>query len=143
MGPPSAKQINVNDSLDEQLACKHFLCKTVEQAELLFRENALYYQEALGWMGPVAFRYYIFAFIRYVQSEHSAGDADAVSCIAGILEQRIEKARDVSSIAGALSDACRYVLEHYDRFDIKPNIYGDLRPRYKSLISRFHDVHVG
>src|SRR5687768_7119908 len=130
MGPPGAKQINVNDSLDEQWACKHFLGKTVEQAELLFRENALYYQEALGWMGPVAFRYYISAFIRYIQSEHSAGDADAVSCFASILEQRIEKTRDVSPVAGALADACRYVMKHYDRFDVDQSIYGDLRPRY-------------
>jgi len=143
MGPPGAKQINVHDSLDERCACEHFLGKTVEQAELLFRQNALYYEEDLLFMGPMGFRYYVPAFVRYIQSEHSSGDPDAINCFAGLLEHRSKKRREVASIAGELADACRYILQHYDRFGVDPSIYGDLRSRYESLVSRLHELHVG
>jgi hypothetical protein len=62
---PSREEINVYDSLDERSACRNFLGKTLDQAEALFRESSLYYQEGLMWMGPVAFRYYIQAAINY------------------------------------------------------------------------------
>ncbi len=60
---PTAAEINVYDSLDERYACKNFLGKNLGEAEELFRENALHYSEDLEWMGPVAFRYYIRAYI--------------------------------------------------------------------------------
>ena len=30
---------------------------------------------------------------------------------------------------------CTFVLKNYDRYDLTPDIYGDLRPRLKSLLS--------
>lgn len=38
---PTCREINVYDSLDERSACEHFLGKTLEEAEALFRENSL------------------------------------------------------------------------------------------------------
>jgi len=32
---------------------------------------------------------------------------------------------------------CRYILEHYDRLALAPDIYGDLRPRFQSLEQTF------
>ena len=52
---PTANDINVHGSLDEEVACDHFLGKTLDEAEALFRANSLYYQEDLMWMGPRAF----------------------------------------------------------------------------------------
>ena len=48
---PTAADINVHDSLDEQHACQVFLGKSIDQAEALFRENGLFYQEDLMGMG--------------------------------------------------------------------------------------------
>ena len=52
---PTAEEINVFDSLDERCAVKNFLGKDLDQAQALFREISLYYQEDLMWMGPKAF----------------------------------------------------------------------------------------
>jgi hypothetical protein len=145
---PTAKDISPRfgtdyEGNDERYAREHFLGKSLDEAEALFRQNALYYEEDLLWMGAPAFRYYVPAFIRYIRSEHSRCDPDAVNCFAGLLEQRAELADDVAAIADQLADVCRYVLDHYDKFEADPSIYGDLRPRYELLLSRLHEIQVG
>lgn len=87
---PTRQEINVYDSLDERSACEHFLGKTLEEAEALFRENSLYYQEDLMFMGASAFRFYVQAAINYIQSESAIGDGAIISCFASILEHRLE-----------------------------------------------------
>ncbi len=87
---PTHQDINVFDSLDERAACEHFLGKNLDEAEALFRENALTYQEDLMFMGASAFRFYVQAAINYIQSEAATGDADMINCFAGLLEHRLE-----------------------------------------------------
>ena len=145
---PTAKDISPRygtdyESNDERGAREHFLGKSLDDAQALFRKNALYYQEDLLWMGAPAFRFYVPAFIRYIQSEDSRSDPDAINCFASLLEQRAEEVEDVAPIAGALADACRYILQHYEKFEAEPSIYGDLRPRYASLVSRLDEIHIG
>lgn len=145
---PTAKDISPRydtgyEALDERSAREHFLGKSLDEAEALFRQNALYYEEDLLWMGAAAFRYYVPAFIRYIRSEHSRCDANAINCFESLLRQRADESADVAPIAGDLADACRYVLAHYDKFEADPNIYGDLRPKYESLLSRLHEIYVG
>ncbi len=57
---------------------------------MLFRENSARYQEDLMWMGPVAFRYYVEAAIRYIQSDCAANDSGMIDCFAGLLEFRLQ-----------------------------------------------------
>lgn len=45
MSLPTRQDINVNDSLDERTAYKHFLSKSLTEADALFAENSAYYQE--------------------------------------------------------------------------------------------------
>src|SRR6476659_4855107 len=131
---PTREQINVDDSLDERVACEHFLGKSVAEAEALFRDNALLYQEDLMWMGPVAFRYYVTAIIRYIQSEAASGDPDIINCFAGLLEFRLEhEPNELRPIMDQLSSICRYVVERYQKFDVAPDIYGDMRTRFARL----------
>ncbi|GMU81056.1 MAG: hypothetical protein AMXMBFR47_09270 [Planctomycetota bacterium] len=66
MGLPTREEINVYDSLDERVAVEHFLGRTLDEAEYLFCENPLRYFEDLMWMGPIAFRFYVIAAIRYL-----------------------------------------------------------------------------
>ena len=135
---PTREEINVNGTLDERHACEIFYGKTLEQAEALFRENSLYYQEDLMWMGMAAFQFYVQAVIRYLRSQESTGDSDAVKCFAALLEFRLERERDeLRSVSQELGYVCRYIVTHYDRFEVNPAIYGDLKPRYESLIQRF------
>jgi hypothetical protein len=138
MSLPTRQEINIHDSLDEQAACQHFLGKSLEQAEALFRENFMVYQEDLMFMGAPAFRFYVQAAINYIKSEVANGDSDAINCFAGALEYRMGfQAKELVAVAPQLASACRHILEHYDRFSLDPEIYGDLRPRFRVLEQAF------
>jgi hypothetical protein len=132
---PTIQDIDVHGSLDEQQACRHFLGKGLEEAESLFRENSLHYQEDLMWMGPVAFRYYVVAAVRYIESEHALGDSDFINCFAGVLEYRLdhEATTDMTPVAMMLAEACGYILEHWESFGVDGPTYGDLAHRYHAL----------
>ena len=136
---PSREDIDVYHSLDEASACKHFLGKSLDEAEALFRDNSIYYQEDLLWMGPVAFRYYIHAAIRYVQSGDATGDSDIINCLAGTLRHRMqyEPLSELQPIAEPLAVFCAYVVNHFGRFDADPQIYGELRSDYAALVTAF------
>ncbi len=135
---PSREDINVFNSLDEEVACRHFLGKDLDAAEALFRENSAYFEEDLLWMGPKAFRFYVEALIRYLRSDASQGDACIVSCFAGILEFRLEyQPQELRPIASQLASACRDVLQGYWRFQVESEIWGELRPRYWELEQAF------
>ena|SRR5436309_2366581 len=135
---PTAKEINPHDDLDGRIACKNFLGKRLDEAEALFRENSTYYQEDLMWMGPIAFRFYVPALIQYIQSDAAVGDSDIINCFAGLVEFRLEhEAEELLPIAEQLASVCEYIIQHYGRFDLSPEIYGDLRPRLQSLQRAF------
>jgi hypothetical protein len=144
MSVPTASDINVYDSLDERSACMHFLGKSLAEAEGLFRDNALYYQEDLMFMGPVAFRFYVPAFISYIRSNHSTGDSDAVSCFQGLIQFWVDHyGPEVTPVAGMLASACQYILDSYQKFEIPTEIYGDLRERIVSLLSQLRPSAAG
>jgi len=135
---PSHQDINVHDSLDERSASEHFLGKTLEQAEALFRENSLYYQEDLMWMGPRAFCYYVDAVIRYVQSEAASRDTDIILSLISILEFRLEhQPADMLPVAGKLGAFCDYIVQHHERFQLAAEYYGDFRARFQVLQTGF------
>lgn len=104
----------------------------------MFRAASIVDQEDLLFMGPAAFRYYVAAAIRYVQSDAAGDDSDIIHCLAGIFENRLQWEPDeLRAIAPQLAFACRYIVSHYDRFDLTPEIYGDLRPRFEALEQAF------
>jgi hypothetical protein len=138
MDLPSRQDINVHNSLDEQTACEHFFGKSLKEAEALFRENSLHYQEDLMFMGARGFRFYVEAAIDYIQSPSASGDSDMVNCFAGLLEYRLKyEADELRPIAEKLASICGYILDHYDRFEVIPEIYGDLRPHFIALRRQF------
>ena len=136
---PTAREINpVPEFLDGQSAERHFLGKTLDEAEALFRENSLYYQENLMFMGVVAFRFYVRAAIRYLESDAAQGDADMVNCFASLLEYRIGYERqELRAIAAELVESCAYVISNFEKFDVDADIYGNLRARFEKLAGEF------
>ncbi len=135
---PSRADIDVHGSPDEAFAVRNFLGKSLDEAEALFRENSIYYQEDLLSMGPVAFRFYVRAAIRYVRSAHADGDSDIINCLAGILSFRQEHyPADLVPCAGLLGVFCDDVLKQFDRFHADPEIYPGLRERYQHLAEIF------
>lgn len=138
MSLPTQIDINIHDSLDERTACEHFLGKNLEEAEALFQESSIRYQEDLMFMGVNAFRFYVQAAIKYIQSQSAMGDSDIISCFASILEHRLEfEAEELNPVANSLANICGYIIEHYDKFDLTPEIYGNLRPRFQKLQEAF------
>ena len=147
MAKPSAKELSPrfasgHESLDERHTRQTFSGKTLEEAEELFRQNALFHGESLHWMGAAAFRYYVMAVISYLKSEHSKDDPDAINGFAFSLEWWAKKPREVSPIAAELAEVCRYVVEHYEKFGATPEIYGDLRARYQKLAVKFDALRI-
>jgi hypothetical protein len=141
---PTREEINVHDSLDERSACKNFLGKTLPEAEAMFRETPLTHQEDLMFMGPVAFRFYVPAFISYIQSGSAAGDSDIINCFTVLLEYRLEsEPAEMVPTAELLASACTFIIDHYDSFDVSPEIYGDLRPRLAGLRETFSRLAQG
>jgi hypothetical protein len=136
---PTAREINpIPEDLDGQCAEQNFLGKSLEEAEALFRESSITYQEDLMYMGSTAFRFYVQAAISYIQSKSATGDSDIIAGFAGILECRLEsESQELLSIAEQLASICAYIIEQYDRFDLTPEIYGDLRPRFQALQQAF------
>ncbi len=145
--PPAAAEINVHDSLDERWALEVFLGKSLSEAEAIFRENDLANLGHLLWMGPKAFCYYVTAAIRYLESDSSAGSADGVNSFLFTLEHRLEFDRDgIAPAFPALRDAVRYILDHWEKFDVPGSpedwgeytapsqLYADLPARYAAVL---------
>lgn len=121
---PSREDINVFDSLDERSACENFLGKNLAEAEDLFNENFLTYQEDLMFMGPRAFRYYVQAAIRFITSN---ADGNDISFFLMVIRHRLEFERDeVKPVARIISDACGHVIENWPAFAEEAEAYGDI-----------------
>ena len=135
---PNRADIDVYGSLDERSACEHFLGKSLDEAEALFRETSLHYQEDLMWMGPVAFRFYVRAAIAYAESDHATGDSDIISCLAMIFSFWQEHyPAELVPCARLLADFCSTVVEQFDRFDAAPVLDAGLREQYQHFAELF------
>jgi len=134
---PTAEEINVFDSLDERCAVKNFLGKDQEQAQSLFRENFLRYQEDLMFMGPTAFRFYVPAAINYLLSEEADYAADAASSFCGLIEFRLDyEPAEIASVGSIIREGILGILKDFDRYGCDSEIYGDVAERYRVLLSR-------
>jgi hypothetical protein len=134
---PTAEEINVFDSLDELDAVEHFLGKDLEQAQSLFRENFLRYQEDLMFMGPKAFQFYVLAAIKYLLSSESNGDSDAVSSFCSLIDHGLNyEPAKITAVAPIIREGILGILENFERYECNRSIYGDVAARYRRLLSR-------
>ena len=134
---PTEKQISIYGSLDEQSAVRHFLGKDIEQAEAMFCDNFLKYQEDLMWMGPKAFCFYVDAAIAYLLSPSADEDSDAASSFCGVLEFQLQCYRvKISPSHPRLRKAIRKIIDDFERYDCDPKIYGDVKHRYEKLLGQ-------
>ena len=106
---PTRDEINIFDSLDEQEACKNFLGKSLDEAEMLFRN-----------------------------SEASNGDCEAAQFLLAPLETRLnDEPNEMVPVAERLAVLCNYVVEHRQKFDCDDdmaNRYLVLRDGFLSLV---------
>jgi hypothetical protein len=131
---PTEDELDIYHSQDERIATEHFLNKTLEQAEKMFRGNGLYYQEDLMWMGPKAFHFYLQAVINYLMSDASANDADFVSALNAVIRFRMQEEGFLSAVDN-VRKLVDYVIDHFDKYGVNSDIYGDLLGEYRQLKS--------
>ena len=133
---PTADEIMLTGSRDEQHALENFLVKTLEQAQELFRANFLSRQEDLSYMGPVAFRFYVPAAINYLASPEADSDSDAASSFCHLIESRLaQEPAEVAPVKSVIYDGILAILEDFDRFNCRDYVYGDVAGRYRSLLA--------
>lgn len=126
-----------SQDLDERHAVKMFLGKTPAQAEAMFRQCFLVYQEDLTYMRAPAFRFYVLPAIKYVLSKDADGDSDAASTFCHVLESRLKDDPEaLDPIAAIVLDAIQKILGDFERFDCAPEIYGDVPRRYRAVADR-------
>jgi hypothetical protein len=129
-------------NLDEKLALKNFLGKTLNEAESLFRENAIYYQESLMWMGDKGFCFYFRAYDSYLRSVHANGDCDALNCLNGLISFRVEhQPHSILQTKECILSLVNYCVEHFSKFEVNPDIYGDLGSKLVQLQSRVRELN--
>jgi hypothetical protein len=132
---PSAGDINVYGSLDEQTAVEHFLGKDLREAEEMFRGNFGVYQEDLMWMGPRAFCFYVRAAMNYLCSDSSDGDCDGVSWFCMVVGFQFEHyGQEIGPAVEGIREGIVVILGRLDRFGCEREIYGDVRGEYEALL---------
>jgi hypothetical protein len=131
---PTEKDINVYNSLDEIVAAEHFLNKTLDEAEGMFRDDSVYYQEDLMWMGPRAFGFYLQAMNNYLKSEYSKGDDHIIYCLYQVILFKIE-GNELSFAISEVNEMIDYITRNYAKFSIDENVYGNLLEKYGEIRS--------
>lgn len=130
---PTVEDFYAGDTLDNGLATQRLLGKYLVEVEWLFAsENSMCYMEYLRYIGPRAFRYYVFAAINYIRSDASAEDSSGIDSFAGMLDQWLTyEPQELAPIAVHLAAACTYILENCDKFQVDADIYDARPPLFK------------
>jgi len=81
--PPSGKPF-----MDECYAFHNFYGKTIDEAELMFADNALRYSEDLMWMPDNCVPFYLMAYCNYLLSDASECGPEGASCFLMVVENQ-------------------------------------------------------
>jgi hypothetical protein len=126
--------------LDVAGARRNFFGINLEQAEQLFRNNALCYQEDIVFMPFTCFRYYIEAYVSYLLSDASKGDSDGASCFFGLIECRKE---DIILLSTETKCRIRRVLDRLatgqEYFDAPIDIYKSFPKRAEKALNQIKE----
>ncbi|WP_459556123.1 hypothetical protein [Lacunimicrobium album] len=132
---PTEQEINpVPEDLDGQVALRNFLGKARQQIFDEFDKEGFYYTEDLMFMGSIAFCFYLTPAVDFVLTTRSRGYAGLIHAMTLTLQHRLEWDDEIAAALPDIIRYSRYVLEHYDAFEIDPVIRGDFRPILHDVI---------
>ncbi len=130
-------------NLDAQCAYEHFFGKSLKESASLFVDNALYYQEDLMFMPVACFFFYAHAYIDYLVSDQSEGDADGASSLFGLVEVR---KGDILRAPPYLRERIRALLQRLANrqawYDAEPQIYGDFKVKSEAYLSTIEEPNI-
>lgn len=129
--------------LDIPHAYKHFAGRTFEQAVGLFKEHALYYQEDVMFMPRACFPFYARAYMAYLMSVDSRGDADGASCFFGLAKCRAQDINKDEALVHAFIDCLEHLAQRQEFYDADVSIYGSFAERARQILHRLRGQHDG
>ena len=72
-----------------------------------------------------------------MKSEWSTGDSDNANAFQGLVNYRLDHdGPAIDSVIPVLLEAVEYMIANLERFDVVPDIYGDVGLRYAALRCR-------
>jgi len=122
---PSEHDFVVHGSLDEIAAFKLLGGKWSDEARLVFAEDTFGANEALMWMGPRAFSYYVRSASDYLKSADSSGDPIMLSGFHAALEFRANEDLRLLQV-DHIREALDYLIANYDKYEVDVKTHGDL-----------------
>jgi len=127
-------KIDKND-LDANWAYKQFFGKSFSEAERMFQENALYYQEDLQSMPEIPFNFYVQALEKYIVSERAKDDSDGASSFLAMVAWMLKTQQGIISKENRnkLISASAYITNNQSFYDADIDIYGKFEDRLKEI----------
>ncbi|MDH3375677.1 MAG: hypothetical protein OEQ39_01750 [Gammaproteobacteria bacterium] len=124
------------NNLDAECAFRQFSGKSLNEAEMMFRNNALYYQEDLISMPPVAFNFYAPAFARYILSDNAEADSDGASSFLHMVLELLQSNRSLTTTKTEkmLLASAQIVASKQEFYAADTDIYGDFSELYKQIM---------
>jgi len=124
------------NNLDAEWAFKQFIGKSLDDAEKMFREHALYYQEALISMPAVAFNYYAPVFAKYILSNYAKSDSNGASSFLFMLLELLQANRFLATpeTLKILLDTAKIVSIKQNFYDADIDIYGEFPELYNDIM---------
>ena len=121
--------------LDANWAYKQFIGKSFSEAESMFRENALYYQEDLQSMSEIPFNFYVQALEKYIISKAAKNDSDGASSFLGMVAWMIKKRQSILSKENKekLLSASDHIANNQNFYDADIDIYGNFTEKLKEI----------
>lgn len=124
------------NNLDAECAFKQFAGKSLDDAEKMFRENALYYQEDLFSMPSIAFNCYAPVFAKYILSDYAESDSDGASSFLHMIIELLQEGNRLIATPETqklLLDTAKIVSNRQDFYHADISIYGDFSELYKTI----------
>jgi hypothetical protein len=136
----------VNDwDLDLRDAFERFAGKSLQEVLPYFYDAVLLATENLRFMPSIPFRYYIFAFQKFLLSDDVLNDdtgridtADAASAFLHLLHDKlVDSPKDLLPIIDQLMPTVEYVATHQNQYQAPGEIYGS----FSSLVSEIKQLY--
>ncbi len=128
--PGSQDWAGYEADLDVTYAYNLMFGKSIDEVLPHFRRNPIERADELLFMPAPAFRYYVFAFVKYVMSADAAGDSDVASSFLSLIFARINRDPvSVLEIMDDLTSCLDYIAENQLFFEASVDIYGDFQVR--------------
>ena len=140
--PTSKNWGNINkQDLDANWAFEQFCGKTFQEAESMFKQSAIYYQEGLQSMPAIPFNFYAPALASYIESNDAEGDSDGASTFLHMISWILKNHHEIISkeTKEILLKAAQKVASNQQYYGADIEIYGEFSALYKEIEILFNN----